>query len=51
MAKIRGRFRWHILLKAPTRRELNRILARCRVEYKPPTVVRMSIDIDPVDMM
>jgi len=51
MAKIRGRFRWHILLKAPTRRELNRILARCRAEFKPPAVVRMSIDIDPVDMM
>ena len=51
MAKIRGRFRWHILLKAPTRRELNTILVRCRTDFRPPPVVRMSIDVDPVEMM
>jgi primosomal protein N' (replication factor Y) len=51
MAKVRGRFRWQILLKSPTRRELNRILARCKADFRPPPVVRMNIDIDPVDMM
>jgi primosomal protein N' (replication factor Y) len=51
MAKVRGRFRWQILLKSPTRRELNRILARCKADFRPPPVVRMNIDVDPVDML
>ena len=51
MAKIRGRYRRQILLKATTRRELNRLLTRCGMEFRPPPVVRMNMDMDPVDMM
>jgi primosomal protein N' (replication factor Y) len=51
LAKVRGRYRRQILLKSPTRRELNRFLSSFRTEYKPPAVVRMNIDVDPVDML
>ena len=51
LAKVRGRYRRQILLKSPTRRELNRFLSSFRMEFKPPAVVRMNIDVDPVDML
>jgi primosomal protein N' (replication factor Y) len=51
MAKIRGRYRRQILLKASSRRELNRLLTRCGMEFRPPPVVRMNMDMDPVDML
>ncbi|HKZ16092.1 MAG TPA: hypothetical protein VJ161_01320, partial [Geobacteraceae bacterium] len=51
LAKVRGRYRRQILLKSPTRRELNRFLSSFRMEFRPPAVVRMTIDVDPVDML
>jgi primosomal protein N' (replication factor Y) len=51
LAKVRGRYRRHILLKTTSRRELNRILTVFRQEYKPPQTVRINVDIDPVDML
>ncbi len=51
LAKIRGRYRWQILLKATRRSELHRLLAGFGGKLKLPPVVRMGIDIDPVDML
>jgi primosomal protein N' (replication factor Y) len=51
LAKIRGRYRWHLLLKATVRNDLHRLLARFRAEAHPPATVRLAIDIDPVDML
>jgi primosomal protein N' (replication factor Y) len=49
--KVRGRFRWQLLLKSAGRSELHRLVAALRGEVKLPAVVRLAIDIDPVDML
>jgi primosomal protein N' (replication factor Y) (superfamily II helicase) len=51
LAKIRGRYRWQILLKSSLRKDLHRLLGTFREKLKLPAVVRLSIDIDPVDML
>jgi primosomal protein N' (replication factor Y) len=51
LAKIRGRFRWQLLLKSSGRTELHRLLAEFRGRFRPPAVVRFNIDVDPVDML
>jgi len=51
LSKIRGRFRWQLLLKAPNRTDLHRLLGRFREEARLPAVVRLAIDVDPVDML
>ena len=51
LAKIRGRYRLQILLKSVGRPELHRLLARFRAAVRLPAVVRMAIDVDPVDML
>lgn len=51
LGKIRGRYRWQILLKSTGRAELHRLLARFKAGVKLPAVVRMAVDVDPVDML
>jgi primosomal protein N' (replication factor Y) len=51
LGKIRGRYRWQILLKSVVRADLHRLLARFRAGLKLSAVVRMAIDVDPVDML
>jgi len=51
MGKLRGRFRWQILLKSHARNDLHRLLARFRDAVALPAVVRLTIDIDPVEML
>ncbi|RNC68106.1 MAG: primosomal protein N', partial [Desulfuromonadales bacterium] len=51
LVKLRGRFRWQLLLKALHRTPLHRLLARLRGAYTPPSGVRLQIDVDPVDLM
>jgi len=51
LAKLRGRFRWQILLKSGSRAELKRLLLAFRDQWSPPRVVRTAIDIDPVDTL
>ncbi len=51
LGKVRGRFRWQILLKGTNRQELHRLAGRFRSGYTPPANVRVAIDIDPVDML
>ena len=51
LAKVRGRFRWQILLKGRERSELHRLLFHFRSGFSPPSTVRMVIDVDPVDML
>ena len=51
LGKIRGRYRRQILLKSAGRMELHRLLASFRGEIKLPAVVRLVIDVDPVDML
>ena len=49
--RLRNRFRRQILLKAPSRNDLHRLLALWRSRAKVDANVRISVDIDPVDLM
>ena len=49
--RLRGRFRRQILLKAPIRNDLRRLISAWLVHRTTTSNVREIIDIDPVDMM
>lgn len=49
--RLRGRFRYQILLKAAQRAELRRLLTAYRRERTPNATVRDTLDIDPVDLL
>jgi primosomal protein N' (replication factor Y) len=51
LGKIRGRFRWQLLLKGEHRTDLHRLLRLFRERFRPAATVRMAIDVDPVDML
>lgn len=51
LAKLRGRFRWQLLLKARKRAELNHALVKFRAAFVAATGIRLHIDIDPADLM
>ncbi|SNB47703.1 primosomal protein N' [Geobacter sp. DSM 9736] len=51
LGKIRGRYRWQILLKGTRRSDVHSLAAKFRKTFVPPAVVRVNIDIDPVDML
>jgi primosomal protein N' (replication factor Y) len=51
LAKVRGRFRWQIMLKARNRIELKRLLLYFQREWNPPRVLRTTLDVDPVDTL
>jgi len=49
--RLRNRFRRQILLKAVNRSDLHRLLTSWRQQAMSVSTVRISVDIDPVDMM
>ena len=49
--RLRGRFRRQILLKAPTRNDLRRLISAWQTQRTSTPNIREIIDIDPVDMM
>ncbi|WP_136524027.1 replication restart helicase PriA [Geomonas ferrireducens] len=51
LGKVRGRFRWQILLKGVERADLHRLLFHFRGGFNHPSTVRFTIDVDPVDML
>jgi primosomal protein N' (replication factor Y) (superfamily II helicase) len=51
LGKVRGRFRWQILLKGRERSELHRLLFHFRAGYGHPSTVRLVVDVDPVEML
>ncbi|BDV44741.1 primosomal protein N' [Geotalea uraniireducens] len=51
LAKLRGRFRWQILLKSRNRTELHHLLVDFRSAYLAPAGIRLQIDVDPADLM
>jgi primosomal protein N' (replication factor Y) len=51
LGRIRGRYRWHILLKSAQRNALHSALKRLRQLHVPPAVVRTAIDVDPLEML
>ena len=51
LGKVRGRYRWQILLKGTNRQELHRLVQRFRQEFRPTATVRLAVDIDPVELL
>jgi primosomal protein N' (replication factor Y) len=51
LAMIRGRYRRQILLKSGQRPELHRLIAGFKARLRLPAVVRVAIDMDPLDML
>ncbi|MHB8058398.1 MAG: replication restart helicase PriA [Desulfuromonadaceae bacterium] len=49
--RLRNRYRRQILLKGANRADLHRLLASWRQQVTATSTVRISVDIDPVDMM
>ena len=51
LGKVRGRFRWQILLKGRERADLHRLLFHFRSGFSHPSTVRLTVDVDPVEML
>jgi primosomal protein N' (replication factor Y) (superfamily II helicase) len=55
LAKLNNRYRWHLLLKAPTAKRLHDVLERSLRALKqasiPRSGVRLSVDVDPVNLL
>jgi primosomal protein N' (replication factor Y) len=55
LAKLKDRYRWHLLIKAPTARGLHQVLEQSSAALKqaalPRNGVRLSIDVDPVNLL
>ena len=49
--KLRGRFRYQILLKAPDYDTLTRVLRELLNQLERPEELRVTVDVDPADMM
>lgn len=51
LARLRGKFRFHIILHTLEPEPLNRLLMRTIADIKPPKDIQYVIDIDPIDTM
>ncbi len=49
--KVRGKFRFHILIQGPQRDDLRRIVSQVAGKLKPPEEVQWVVDVDPFDML
>jgi primosomal protein N' (replication factor Y) len=51
IARLRGKYRFHILVFATDPGPLNQLMTRLDSELKPPDEIQYVIDIDPMDML
>ncbi len=51
MAKLRGTYRWHIVVKCPPEDDMSLVLARLFRTRKPDREVNVAVDIDPSDLL
>ncbi len=51
MSKLRGKYRFHLLLQTTEAGVLGGLLRRVVADMKPPPDIQFVIDIDPIDMM
>ena len=51
LSKVRGRYRWQILLKCPRRDTLHATLKAFHDGWQSPSGIRTALDVDPVEMM
>jgi primosomal protein N' (replication factor Y) len=50
LARLRGRARWHLLLKAPQPEVIRATLAAALARVSPPRGVAVAVDVDPVSL-
>ncbi len=51
LAKLRGTYRWHVVVKCPLGADLSRALAPLFRSRKPDTLVNVAVDVDPNDLL
>ena len=51
LAKLRGKYRFHLLLHGADHRELAGVVTRVTNKWKPPAGVQCIVDVDPLDML
>ena len=51
LARLRGKYRYHIMIHTHEPEPLNRLLVRTVADIKPPKDIQYVIDIDPVDTL
>jgi primosomal protein N' (replication factor Y) len=55
LAKLNNRYRWHLLLKAPTTRRLHDVIERGLQALKQASIprhgVRLTVDVDPINLL
>jgi len=53
LEKLRGRYRWHLLIKAPNAQTISRLVVSSigKIEGILPRKVRLSVDIDPTNLL
>jgi primosomal protein N' (replication factor Y) len=51
LAQIKGRHRWHIVLKSRNREKMHAGLRRALHAFRPPASVQVAVDIDPLSML
>jgi primosomal protein N' (replication factor Y) len=51
LAKLRGRYRWQMLVKSPSVRSLQQISKAVQNKIKVPNSAKINFDVDPVDML
>jgi primosomal protein N' (replication factor Y) len=51
IAKLRGYYRWHILVKAPTAAGIHEVAGQCEEQLRSSGKVRVVADVDPYSML
>lgn len=51
IAKVRGRYRWQLLVKEQPEHAVRRKLTTLLTEWKLPRDVKLTVDVDPVDLL
>jgi len=51
IAKLRGYYRWHVLVKAPTSARIHEVARRCEEHLRSTGKVRVTSDVDPYSML
>jgi len=51
LARLKGRYRWHLLLRSPEHDQIRQAVAGTREHFREPRQVTLTIDIDPVSLL
>ncbi|MDH4139610.1 MAG: primosomal protein N', partial [Coriobacteriia bacterium] len=51
IARVKGKWRWHVLLKAPPKARISEVVARTTDKLRFPDDVTVSVDVDPADIL